>query len=52
MNLQELYDSNMDFRLYVSAWCKKAGITPEEAFQLDIVQEYAQYIVVKEKDHA
>ena len=52
MDLQKLYDNNMDFRLYVSAWCKKAGISVQEAFKLNIVQEYAQYVITKEKDHA
>ena len=52
MNLQELYNNNMDFMLYVNAWCKKAGITPEEAFKLDIVQEYAKYVLAKESNNA
>ena len=52
MNLQELYNSSMDFMLYVNAWCKKAGITPEEAFKLDIVQEYAKYVLTKEPKDA
>lgn len=52
MDLQKLYDTNMDFRLYVSAWCKKEGINPQEAFKMNIVQEYAKYVVAKEKDNA
>ena len=52
MDLQELYNSSMDFRLYVSAWCKKAGISVQEAFQLNIVQEYAEYVIAKEKKNA
>lgn len=52
MDLQELYATNMDFMLYVNAWCKKEGITPEEAFKLNIVQEYAKYVLTKEPKDA
>ena len=52
MDLQKLYATNMDFMLYVNAWCKKAGIPPEEAFKLDIVQEYAKYVIAKEPKDA
>ena len=52
MDLQKLYDTNLDFRLYVKAWCQKARISPQEAFQLNIVQEYAEYVIAKEKQNA
>lgn len=50
MNLQKLYDTNIDFRLYVNAWKRKTGISTAEAFKMLMVKEYAK--VVLERDAA
>ena len=48
--LKKLYNTSMDFRLYVDAWMKKAGIDLQEVFYLKIVQEYAALVKERESD--
>lgn len=48
--LKKLYNTSMDFRLYVDAWMKKAGVSLQEAFYLKIVQEYAALVKKRESD--
>ena len=46
--LQNLYDTNIDFKMYVNAWLRKTGIELWEAFKLNMIQEYAK--LVKERE--
>ena len=48
--LKKLYETSMDFMLYVNSWMKKTGMEAEEVFQLATVQEYAAYVKERESD--
>ena len=50
MNLQELYDTSIDFKLYVDAWCNKCKIAPTEAFKMIMVQEYAKVVLERNNE--
>lgn len=47
--LYELYQKDKDFKEYVDKWCKSHGLEVEQAFNFDILREYARY--VKERNH-
>ncbi len=40
--MEELYQSNMDFRRYVDRYCNSYGYTVEEALKHVLVQEIAK----------
>lgn len=44
MNLIELYENNIDFRVYVERYRKKHGLTVDEALKHRIVRNYASYL--------
>ncbi len=48
--LKKLYNTSMDFRLYVDAWMKKAGVSLQEVFYLKTVQEYAAFVKERESN--
>lgn len=45
MNLQELYETNGDFREYVDRYCRCYRISVEEALNHKLVEEYARHCV-------
>lgn len=47
--LQELYKTDDEFREYVNRWCKNHNLSVDEAFNFNLLREYARYI--KEAKH-
>lgn len=46
--LYELYQKDKDFKEYVDKWCHNHDLSIFEAFNFNILREYAKY--VKEKN--
>ena len=42
--LYTLYQEDADFKEYVDRWCKQHNLSIFEAFQLNLIREYAKYV--------
>ena len=42
--LQELYETDKDFKRYVDERCRNHSMSPAEVFEFNILKEYAKYI--------
>lgn len=48
--LYDLYKRDEDFKRYVDKWCKSHDLSIFEAFRINILQRYAEYIKDAKKD--
>lgn len=42
--LYTLYQEDADFKEYVDRWCKQHNLSIFEAFQFNLIREYAKYV--------
>ena len=49
MNLMKMYEENADFKEYVDKEVAKYGYSLEKVLELKIVQEYADYLLKKQR---
>lgn len=47
--LYELYQKDKDFKEYVDKWCHNHDLSIFEAFNFNILREYAKYVKEKNK---
>lgn len=47
--LKELYETDADFKEYVDRFCAIHNLTVEEAFDFNLLREYARYIKENKK---